>query len=57
MFWGFHEWQTTNEEKNMTKTKSDVITGTGWDIPFWFAVLSPVLGILTGFLALLLFYH
>jgi hypothetical protein len=41
----------------MTKTKFNVITDSGWDIPFWFAVLSPVLGILMGFLALLFFYH
>jgi hypothetical protein len=27
------------------------------DISFWFAVLSPLLGILTGFLALVLFYR
>jgi hypothetical protein len=41
----------------MTKTKSNAITDWGWDFPFWFAVLSPVLGILIGFLALLFFYH
>jgi len=41
----------------MTKTKSDVITDSDWDPAFWFAVLSPVLGILVGFLGLLLFYH
>ena len=41
----------------MTKTKSNAITGSGWDVSFWFAVLSPALGILVGFLALLLFYH
>jgi RsiW-degrading membrane proteinase PrsW (M82 family) len=41
----------------MTKTKSNAITDPGWNVPFWFAVLSPVLGILIGFLALLLFYH
>ena len=41
----------------MTKTKSDVVPGTGWDIPFWFAVLSPVLGILVAFLSLLVFYR
>ena len=57
MPWGCREWQKTNEEKNMTKTKSNAIAGAGWDIPFWFAVLSPVLGILTGFLAVVLFYH
>ena len=33
------------------------ITHADWDLSFWFAVLSPLLGILTGFLALLLFYH
>jgi hypothetical protein len=41
----------------MTKTKSNAITDWVWDVPFWFAVLSPVLGILIGFLALLLFFH
>jgi hypothetical protein len=41
----------------MTKTKSNVMTDSGWDVSFWFAVLSPLLGILVGFLALLLFYH
>jgi len=41
----------------MTKTKSNGITSSGWNVPFWFAVLSPVLGILAGFLALLFFYH
>ena len=38
-------------------SKVAFITGADWDLSFWFAVLSPVLGILTGFLALLLFYH
>ncbi len=41
----------------MTKTNSNAMTGSGWDVPFWFAVLSPVLGMLVGFLTLLLFYH
>ena len=41
----------------MTKTNSHTITDSSWDIPFWFAVFSPVLGILTGFLAVVLFYH
>ena len=41
----------------MTKTKPNAITDSDWNVPFWFAVLSPVLGILVGFLALLLFYH
>ena len=30
----------------MTKTKSNTITDSSWDIPFWFAVFSPVFGIL-----------
>jgi hypothetical protein len=30
-------------------------TSAGWDVAFWFAVLSPVLGILVGILAPLLF--
>jgi hypothetical protein len=41
----------------MTKTNSNALTYSGWDVPFWFAVLSPVLGMLVGFLTLLLFYH
>ena len=41
----------------MTKIKSNAVTDSGWDVAFWFAVLSPVLGILVGFLALLFFYH
>ena len=41
----------------MLTSKIATITGTDWDVAFWFAVLSPVLGILVGFLALLLFYH
>ena len=41
----------------MTKAKSNAIADSSWDIPFWFAVFSPALGVLVGFLALLLFYH
>ncbi len=41
----------------MTKTKSNAITDADWNVSFWFAVLSPLLGILVGFLALVLFYH
>ena len=41
----------------MTKTNSNAMTDSGWDVPFWFAVLSPVLGMVAGFLTLLLFYH
>ena len=41
----------------MLRTKSNTIADSGWDPAFWFAVLSPVLGILVGFLAVVLFYH
>jgi hypothetical protein len=37
--------------------KVPIHTGASWDAAFWFAVLSPVLGILIGFLALFLVYH
>jgi hypothetical protein len=32
-------------------------TDAGYNIAFWFAVLSPALGVLLGFLALLLLVH
>jgi len=41
----------------MTKPKSTTITDAGWTVSLWFAVLSPALGIVVGFLALFLFYH
>jgi hypothetical protein len=41
----------------MTKTKPNAIIDSGWSVSFWFAVLSPVLGVLAGFVALLFFYH
>jgi len=41
----------------MTKAKSNTIADASWDIPFWFAVFSSVLGVLVGFLGLLLLYH
>jgi len=37
--------------------KLRVFTDPGWDVSFWFAVLSPVFGILAGFLAAFLIYH
>jgi hypothetical protein len=43
----------------MTKThliKSNLIILPHWDASFWFAVLSPVLGVLAGMLFLLLFH-
>jgi hypothetical protein len=41
----------------MTKANSNAMTDSGWDVPFWFAVLSPVLGMLIGVLVLLLAVH
>ena len=38
-------------------TKPDRINGRHWDISFWFAVSSPAIGALIGFLALTLFYR
>jgi hypothetical protein len=29
----------------------------GWDVPFWFAVSSPFLGVLLGILALAIFFR
>ena len=46
----------TTLAKTLT-SKIDGLTHPDWDISFWFAVLSPVLGIVAGFLALLFFYH
>jgi hypothetical protein len=40
----------------MNQTESKAMPGTG-NGPFWFAVLSPALGILAGFLTLLFLYH
>jgi hypothetical protein len=37
--------------------KLRVFTDPGWDVSFWFAVLSPVFGILAGLLAAFLIYH
>jgi hypothetical protein len=37
--------------------KAATITDPDRDFSFWFAVLSPLLGILAGFLALFLFYR
>jgi hypothetical protein len=40
----------------MTTTSGAVPNNAGWDLSFWFAVLSPALGMLIGFLVLLLIY-
>ena len=41
----------------MNKAESRGGTVLGWDVAFWFAVLSPALGILVGLLALFLIYR
>jgi hypothetical protein len=46
----------TTPAKTLTG-KVPIHTGASWDAAFWFAVFSPVLGILVGFLALLFVYH
>jgi hypothetical protein len=38
-------------------TKSKTAPDAGWDVAFWFAILSPVIGVLIAFLALTLLYH
>jgi hypothetical protein len=38
----------------MIKTRSDAMSDPGWKVSFWVAVLSPVLGMLIGFLAVFL---
>ena len=48
--------QMTTLPKTLT-SKIAIIAGGHWDVAFWFAVLSPVLGILAGFLALFVFYR
>jgi hypothetical protein len=44
-----------DERKTMKPQSSHVMIGANWNGPFWFAVLSPVLGMLAGFLALVCF--
>src|SRR4029077_15960742 len=41
--------------EHFMKTSSNAITDLGWSVSFWFTVVTPALGLLTGFLALFLF--
>jgi hypothetical protein len=41
----------------MTRTNANPMADSGVNISFWFAVLSPLLGILLGLLALVLFFQ
>ena len=45
------EGATYNEHGDRTRTAHD----SGWDVPFWFAVSSPRLGVLVALLALAIF--
>ena len=48
---------TLTSKRQMMKIKSHVISDTGWDPAFWFAIFSPLLGILAGWLVPVLIYH
>jgi len=41
----------------MMSTKFNFARQSGWDGAFWFAVLSPIIGVLVAFLALTLSYY
>ena len=41
----------------MTRASAHSMADSGVKISFWFAVLSPLLGILLGFLALVFFFQ
>ena len=41
----------------MIRTKPNTAPDSGWDVAFWFAILSPVIGVLIAFVALTLLYH
>lgn len=44
-------------KRQTTTPKSGAISEAGWDAAFWFAVLSPLIGILVGLLAPFLIYR
>jgi hypothetical protein len=37
--------------------KTTTVTESGWNISFWFAVSSPVIGAMVGYLSLVLLFH
>ena len=41
----------------MIRTKLNFAPSSGWDGAFWFAVLSPIIGVLLAVLALAVIYH
>jgi len=49
------EQRLARATRSMKTDRSD--PDSGWDISFWFAVSSPLLGVLTGLVALMVFYR
>jgi hypothetical protein len=45
----------SSKGQEAARPEFNALTDASWKGPFWFAVLSPVLGILTGFLTLVFF--
>ena len=41
----------------MIRTKSNVTPDSGWNVAFWFAVLSPLISVLLGLLAPFIIYR
>jgi hypothetical protein len=52
-----HHALQEEREMNNFRVPTKSVGDSGWAVSFWFAVLSPVLGIVLGFLVLFLFYH
>ena len=55
----FQTHHALQEESKMNNShvRTNGAGDSGWDVSFWFAVLSPVFGILAGLLAAFLIYH
>jgi hypothetical protein len=55
----FQTHHALEEERKMNnfRVPANGASNPGWDVSFWFAVLSPVLGVVLGFLVLALFYR
>lgn len=45
------------QEQNLMKSSTTQVAKLEWDFATWFALLSPLIGIVLGFLSLLLFAH
>ena len=53
--------KTESDQRLASATRSmktnAIAEDSGWDFCFWFAVSSPLLGVLTGLVALMIFYR